>query len=178
MLICSGYDERQRDATSVDENASFASIFFPDPSGWAPRLLEPRVLYITTRRYSAISKRSLPFRHIQQAPLSTAARKIRRLAILSNADELRLSCRTPWGGLSIASQFARRTQLPPKFFARRLACVLHRDPSHTACLDRASALGEAALPSPRVRLIFPKIFEGAVCPCIKLYSARPFVNLI
>ena len=30
MPISSGYDDRQRDATLVDKNMSFGSIFFPD----------------------------------------------------------------------------------------------------------------------------------------------------
>jgi hypothetical protein len=167
MLICSGYDERQRDATTVDENASFASFFFPDPSGWAPRLLEPEVPCIMIRRYSAISKRCLPFRHTQQAQLSTSAQKNHRLAILENADESRLNSHTPWEALSTVFQFAGRIRVLLKFFSRQLACVLHQDPSHSVCLDRASVSAEVALLFPRVRRIFPMIFEGVFCPCIK-----------
>ena len=43
MPIRSADDEGERDATTVDEQASFGPIFFPDPSGWAQRILTPTV---------------------------------------------------------------------------------------------------------------------------------------
>jgi len=38
-----GHDDRQRDATPVHQQVTLASLFFPDPSGWAQRLLAPSV---------------------------------------------------------------------------------------------------------------------------------------
>ena len=38
-----GHDDRQRDATPVHQQVSLASIFFPDPSGWARRFVAPSV---------------------------------------------------------------------------------------------------------------------------------------
>ena len=38
MRICAAGDERERDANPVDQQASFAPIFFPDPWGWGPRI--------------------------------------------------------------------------------------------------------------------------------------------
>ena len=44
MAIRPGHDERQRDATTVHQQVTLAPIFFPDPSGWAQRILVPTVL--------------------------------------------------------------------------------------------------------------------------------------
>ena len=40
VSISSDYDDRQRDATLVDQEHSLAPIFFPDPSGWVRQILE------------------------------------------------------------------------------------------------------------------------------------------
>ena len=42
MLIGSGHDERQRDATGVHQQVSLAPLFSPDRSGWVPPLLAPK----------------------------------------------------------------------------------------------------------------------------------------
>src|SRR3990172_9710957 len=39
VSISSDYDDRQRDATLVDQEHSLAPIFFPDPSGWVRQIL-------------------------------------------------------------------------------------------------------------------------------------------
>lgn len=41
MPVRSGYDERQGDATAVDQQVTLAPIFFPDQSGWARLALVP-----------------------------------------------------------------------------------------------------------------------------------------
>lgn len=41
MPVRSGHDERQGDATAVDEQMTLAPIFFPDQSGWARPALVP-----------------------------------------------------------------------------------------------------------------------------------------
>lgn len=41
MPVRSGHDERQGDATSVDQQVTLASIFSPDQSGWARPPLAP-----------------------------------------------------------------------------------------------------------------------------------------
>ena len=41
MPVRSGHDERQGDATPVDEQVTLASIFFPDQSGWGRPVLAP-----------------------------------------------------------------------------------------------------------------------------------------
>lgn len=44
VFICSGHDDRQRDATPVHQQMSFAAFFSPDPLGWDLQPLAPRVL--------------------------------------------------------------------------------------------------------------------------------------
>ena len=41
MPVRSGHDERQGDATAVDQQMTLAPIFSPDPSGWARLALVP-----------------------------------------------------------------------------------------------------------------------------------------
>ena len=41
MPIRPGHDERQGDATAVDQQVTLAPIFFPDQSGWAQPALAP-----------------------------------------------------------------------------------------------------------------------------------------
>lgn len=43
MPVRSGHDERQGDATAVDQQVTLAPIFFPDQSGWARLALVPVV---------------------------------------------------------------------------------------------------------------------------------------
>ena len=44
MAIGSCHDERQRDATTVDQQMALAPIFFPDPLDWLQRLCVPWAL--------------------------------------------------------------------------------------------------------------------------------------
>ena len=41
MPVRSGHDERQGDATAVDQQVTLAPLFFPDQSGWARPALVP-----------------------------------------------------------------------------------------------------------------------------------------
>ena len=43
MHVRRGHDDRQRDATPVHQQVTLAPIFFPGPSGSAPRILAPSV---------------------------------------------------------------------------------------------------------------------------------------
>src|SRR5258706_10668051 len=60
MSICSGHDDRERDATAVHEQVTLAPIFSPDPSGWVRRLLVPAAPSSLPRRYSAIATQYPP----------------------------------------------------------------------------------------------------------------------
>ena len=41
IAICSGHDQRQRDATPVHQQMSLGSFFFPDLLGWGRQLRSP-----------------------------------------------------------------------------------------------------------------------------------------
>ena len=41
MPVRSGHDERQGDATAVDQQVTLAALFFPDQSGWGRPALAP-----------------------------------------------------------------------------------------------------------------------------------------
>src|SRR5271170_7964336 len=62
MSVCAGHDDRQRDATTVHQQVTLASIFSPDPSGWARPPAGPTGLSSSPHRYSAIATRYLPHR--------------------------------------------------------------------------------------------------------------------
>src|SRR5664279_5671292 len=63
MRVCAAGDERERDANPVDQQASLAPIFSPDPWGWDQRIRSQVVLCASRRRYSANSMQWLPSRH-------------------------------------------------------------------------------------------------------------------
>ena len=49
MAMGSGHDERQRDATTVDQQMALAAIFSPDPWDWGQRLTVPEALSSSPR---------------------------------------------------------------------------------------------------------------------------------
>lgn len=92
VLLCSAHDERQRDATTVDEDASLAAIFFPDQLDCDRHFQVRAGLCSSHRRYFAIAKQCLPSHRIRQAPLSTISRRTQPFAIQENSDVLHLDC--------------------------------------------------------------------------------------
>ena len=59
MAMGSGHDERQRDATTVDQQMALAAIFFPDLLDWGQRLTVPEALSSSPRRCFASARRCL-----------------------------------------------------------------------------------------------------------------------
>ena len=110
MSVCSGYDDRQWDTMLVDQNVTLASIFFPDPWGYVPRIPELSEPLSCIRRYSAISRQCLPFRHIRPDPFSKASRTIPLSPISESIDEHCWNCRIPSEGLSIGFLYGEFTQ--------------------------------------------------------------------
>jgi hypothetical protein len=111
MRLSSADDKRQRDSTSVDENASLAPIFFPDQLDCVRLFLEQEELCSYHRQCSATAKLCPPFRHSQQDLSSKAFRKNPPLAIQENTDELRLGYQNLFLiRLSIVYQSAKRKQ--------------------------------------------------------------------
>jgi len=115
MRLSSADDEGQRDSTAVDENTSFAPIFFPDLLDFVRQFQEQEVLCSFHRQYFAIARLYPPSRRIQQALTSRAFRKNQPSAIQENIDELRLGCRNhAWTRLSIEFQCATHGRFPLK----------------------------------------------------------------
>ncbi len=92
VLLCSAHDERQRDATTVDEYASLAAIFFPDQLGCGRHFQVQVGLCSSHHQYFAIARLCLPYRRIRQSLLSTISRRIWPFATQENSDGLHLDC--------------------------------------------------------------------------------------
>ena len=150
MSVCSGYDDRQRDTMLVDQNVTFASIFFPDPWGCVPRIPERSEPLSCSRRCSAISRQCLPLRHIRPAPFSKASRTIPLSPISESIDEHCWNCRIPSAGLSIGFLYGEQIRSPQKPCAFPLVFALHRVSSDMFCSDPASASESAVLLSTRI----------------------------
>ena len=135
MSVCSGYDDRQRDTMLVDQNVTFASIFFPDPWGCVPRIPERSEPLSCSRRCSAISKQSLPFRHILLALSSKASGTILPSPISGNTDGHCWNCRIPSARLSIGFLYGEQIRFPQKRYDNPLAFVRLRVFSDRSCSD-------------------------------------------
>ena len=150
MSVCSGYDDRQRDTMLVDQNVTFASIFFPDPWDCVPRIPERSEPLSCSRRCSAISRQCLPLRHIRPAPFSKASRTIPLSPISESIDEHCWNCRIPSAGLSIGFLYGGQIRLPQKPCAFPLVFARPRASSDMICSDPASASESAVLLSTRI----------------------------
>jgi len=149
MRVCAAGDERERDANPVDQQASFAPIFSPDPWGWGPRIRSQVVLCASRRRYSAISTRWLPSRHTRPDRLATDEERSPPAATSESANGLHWRCQTRVGELSIGSLCATRRRWRRRSGAATSACGRHQ-----ACEDKRdppTAVGEqsTAQPSPK-----------------------------
>ena len=110
ISIGRGHDDRQRDATRVDQQHPLAPIFSPGQWGWARPTPGPAVPSITPRRCSAIARRCPPSRHTQPAPLATALRKTHRPSpIPETACGWRSRCRNAHAGSAFHWQPVRST---------------------------------------------------------------------
>lgn len=127
MPVGSCHDERQRDATTVHQQMTFAAIFFPDPLGWGQRLTEPMVLSSWPRRCFASAKRCLRDRRTQQAPLSTGPQRRQLSPIAGIEHGSRWRCHTARRAVpSIGSLLSTRTRCLQKQAWNLWACVRHR----------------------------------------------------
>lgn len=75
MPMCSGNDERQRDAIGVYQHVTLGTFFSPGPSGSAPRTPAPAVPSPSHRRCSATSTQSPPSHHTRPTLHATASRR-------------------------------------------------------------------------------------------------------
>lgn len=85
MSIRAGHDERQRDATPIDQQMALAPIFSPGPSGSDPRPLAPKGPSSWPHQCSASARRCRPCRHIRPGRPATVTRRNRPLPIPESA---------------------------------------------------------------------------------------------
>src|ERR1700674_1051358 len=94
MTISADHDERERDATRVDQQHSLAPIFFPDPSDWVRPTLAPTGPSPTPRRRFASARQCPPCRRIPPGPPAIASRRHPRVPTQGIACEWRLRSQT------------------------------------------------------------------------------------
>src|ERR1022692_1912073 len=158
MMISRGHDDRQRDATSVDQQHPLAPIFFPDPWGLARQILAPVELSPQPRRGFASARRCPPCRHTRPAPPATRHGRIPRSPIPGSACVSHRRCRSaPWVAPSMGSPCAAHTRSLRTPCAPPCLCA-HRPPyaGIPSCSRVPPALPRAVRPSARTHLILPK----------------------
>jgi hypothetical protein len=151
VLLCSSHDEGQRDATTVDENASFAPIFFPDQSDCGRHLQAQAALCSFPRRYFATARQYPPFHRIQQDRPSIIFRKNRPSAIQENIGGSRSDCQSvPSAQPSIVCRFVTHIQFRQKQFEVGLAFVLLQDLEGICVVVPVFYGVSTPLPSPKI----------------------------
>lgn len=106
VQICAADGDRQRDPTGVDQQASFAALFSPDPSGSDLRirsLTEPCPWF---RRRPATARQYGASRHIQRGQPATASGKSRPYTSSESVDAPRSRHQTRGVRLSTECRFA------------------------------------------------------------------------
>src|SRR5450830_1041272 len=94
MSVCSGHDERQRDATTVHQQIAFAPIFFPYRWDWVQRFPVPVAPSSSPRQYFAIARQCLQIRRTRQAPVSTGLQRRLLFPTPGTGHESRWHCRS------------------------------------------------------------------------------------
>jgi len=157
MMIGRGDDDRQRDATGVDQQHPLAPISFPDPSGLARQIPAPVGPSPGPRRRFAIARRYPPCRRTQPTRLATASERIRPSPTPGSAGVLRSRSRTaPSAGPSTGNPYAAHRRSPRMPCATPSVCDPHRACADTSGgrLDPAAA-GSAAPPAPKTHRTLP-----------------------
>ena len=123
MRVCAAGDERERDANPVDQQASLAPIFSPDPWGWDQRIRSQVVLCASRRRYSTNSMQWLPSRHTRPDRNATNEERNLPAATSENANVQHWRCQTRAEEPSIGNQCATRKRWLKRSGAAAWACV-------------------------------------------------------
>jgi hypothetical protein len=174
MHVGPARDERQRDATPVDQQTSFAPFFSPDPWGWAPRTRWPRELSPSPRPRFASPRQYLPSRRTRPTRLATRPRRNPPGAIAENADGSHWHFHIPSARLSTDNPCAGHTR------SRQTPCaaasVSARLPVgvDTCALPNVGERVSAALLSPKTRRKLPKILSVASWAMILPQSLAEF----
>ena len=127
MPICPGYDERERDATLFHQQMTFASFFFPYPSGSDQPSPGPKALCSWRHQYFAITRICPPFHRIPPTRLAIRPKIPRPFPTGESRHGWNWGYHTPlWGEPSIEPRCAEHKQylqIPcdnPKAFCHRL----------------------------------------------------------
>ena len=152
MRVGAAGDERERDANPVDQQTSFAPIFFPDPWGWSPRIQSQAALCASHRRYSANSMQWLPSRRIRPVRLATDEERTLLAATSESANGQHWRCQTHTEEPSTGSRSATHKRWRRRSGAAASACGRHQ-----ACEDKRdslTAVGQESMaqPSPKTHL--------------------------
>jgi len=126
MPIGPACDQRQRDATRVDQKASLASIFSPDPWGSAPRIRLPEEPCAWPHRCFASARRCPPSRRIRRVRPATGGEKSQRVAIVESVHEPRWNYRIHAARPSTGSPYATHKRWRKRSVGRESACVPRR----------------------------------------------------
>ena len=146
-------DQRQRDATPVDQQAARAPVFSPDPWDWGRRHPAPEELCSTSHQCVAMSTRSRPIHHIRRDRPARAVQRNQRPASAKHGDEWRSRCQTvPWAMPSIGCRFAARTRFQQRPVEAVRACVLRQACGHSPASDHAAARESTVRPSAKTHL--------------------------
>jgi len=114
------------DATRVDQKASLAPIFFPDPWGSAPRIRLPEEPYAWPHRCFASARRCPPSRRIGESCLPQAEKKAKRVPSLKVCCEPRWHYRIHAAKPSTGSPYATHKRWRKRSVGRESACVPRR----------------------------------------------------
>jgi len=172
-------DEGQRDATPVHQETLLAPIFFPDPWGWAPRLLALTEPWSTIRQCSATSRQCPASRHIPLNRLATGLRTGQPPPIPDDSDESRSDSQTTlWARLSIEFQFARRTRSRQRLVLGATASVRLRVGVDIPGSGRAAAWELMVPLSARRPLRLPMIEPFVCVSCWTTRTAMRFLSSI
>ena len=133
-------DQRQRDATRVDQQAALAPVFFPDPWDWGRRHPAPEERCSTSHHCVAMSTRCQPTHHIRRGRPARAAQRTRRPASVRHADGWRWDCRTVlWATPSIGCRFARQRRSRQRPVEAVTVSVPLRASGHIPDVDHVAA---------------------------------------
>ncbi len=155
MDVGPGHDERQRDATAVHQQMPLAALFFPDPSGWAPRPPGPVAPSSLRRPHSASARQCPASGRTLPSLLSTVPRKSPQPPTQGTACGLHSHCRSaPWAMPSTGSLCAVRTRWPRTPVEPAWAVARRRACARRSCLS-ASAQESTAQRAARTHLSRP-----------------------
>lgn len=160
-----GHDERQGDATAVQQQEALAAFDFRDPWNSGRLLPGPRAPSSWRRPRAAIARRRPPCRRIPPTRLSTPIQRSRPLPIREIACGWRWHCQNaPWAVPSIGNPCAAHTRSPRTLVLQASGVSRHQACADTSCLATAPFEVPAALPaetgfcSPRNRVTTARVY--------------------